>query len=159
MTNRDRLAVHLSNASCAGCHRLVDPIGFGFEQFDAIGRYREKQLALLFPTVDKSKKGVRRDGLTVELAVDTKATILGIPNSDFSSPAEAGRILAATPACQRCIVKQFFRYALGRAETEADRPHLEQAYARFATSGFRFRELMLAIITSRPFLEESLHAH
>ena len=159
MTNRERLATHLSNASCAGCHRLVDPIGFGFEQFDAIGRYREKQLALLFPTVNKSKKGVRRDGLTVELPVDTKATILGIPNSDFSSPAEAGRILAATPACQRCIVKQFFRYALGRAETEADRPHLEEAYARFATSGFRFRELMLAIITSRPFLEESLHAH
>ena len=159
MTNRERLAVHLSNASCASCHRLVDPIGFGFEQFDAIGRYREKQIALIFPNVDKNTKGVRRDGLKVELAVDTKATILGVPNSDFSSPAEAGRILAGTPACQRCIVKQFFRYALGRAETEADRPHLDEAYERFAKSGFRFPELMLAIVTSRPFLEESRHAN
>ncbi|MFN0100700.1 MAG: DUF1592 domain-containing protein [Bryobacteraceae bacterium] len=159
MTNRDRLAMHLSNASCASCHRLVDPIGFGFEQFDAIGRYREKQVALTYPKMDKAKKGLRRDGVPVELVVDTKATILGIPNSDFSSPAEAGRILASTPACQRCVVKQFFRYALGRAETEADRPHLDEAYERFVKSGFRFRELVLAIVTSRPFLEESLHAN
>jgi len=159
MTNRDRLAVHLSNSSCAGCHRLVDPIGFGFEQYDAIGRFREKQVALVYPAVDTTKKNVRRDGIPVQLAVDTQATILGVPNSDFSNPAEAGRILAGTPACQRCIVKQFFRYALGRAETEADRPHLEIAYERFAKSGFRFRELVFAIVTSKPFLEESLHGH
>ncbi|MBI2685707.1 MAG: DUF1592 domain-containing protein [Acidobacteria bacterium] len=159
MTNRERLNIHLSNASCASCHRLVDPIGFGFEQFDAIGRYREKQVGLLFPAIDTGKKNVKREGIAVELDVDTKATILGIPNSDFSSPAEAGRILAATPACQRCIVKQFFRYALGRAETEADRPHVDEAYARFAKSGFRFRELVLAIVSSRPFLEESQHAN
>jgi hypothetical protein len=159
MTNRERLAVHLSSPTCASCHRLVDPIGFGFEQFDAIGRYREKQLALVYPRVDTTKKNVRRDGVPVQIPVDTRATILGVPNSDFSSPAEAGRILAKTPACQRCIVKQFFRYALGRAETEADRTYLDEAYERFAQSGFRFRELMLAIVTSRPFLEESLHAN
>jgi hypothetical protein len=56
-------------------------------------------------------------------------------------------------------VKQFFRYALGRAETEADRPHLDAAFERFARSGFRFRELVLATVTSRPFLEETQHAH
>jgi len=138
---------------------LVDPIGFGFEQFDAIGRYREKQVALVYPPVDMTKKNVRRDGVPVAIPVDTRASILGIANSDFSSPAEAGRILAATPACQRCVVKQFFRYALGRAETEADRPHLDLAYERFANSGFRFRDLVLAVVTSRPFLEESLHAN
>ncbi len=158
LTNRERLAVHLSNASCAGCHRLVDPIGFGFEQFDAIGRYREKQIALIYPAVDTEKKNVRRDGVPTELLVDTKASILGIANSDFASPAEAGGILARTPACQRCIVKQFFRYALGRPETDADLPHIEKAFERFSRSGFRFRELVLAIVTSQPFLEES-HAH
>ncbi|HEU0120809.1 MAG TPA: DUF1592 domain-containing protein [Bryobacteraceae bacterium] len=158
MTNRERLAIHLSSPSCAACHRLVDPIGFGFEQFDAIGRYREKQVALAFPAVDSSKKNVRREGVKMELAVDTQATILGIPGSDFNNPAEAGRILSQTPACHRCIVKQFFRYALGRSETTADRPYLEGAYQQFANSGFRFRELVLAIVKSRPFLEESSHA-
>ncbi len=159
ITNRERLAGHLSSPTCASCHRLVDPIGFGFEQFDAIGRYREKQIALVYPPVDTTKKNVRRDGVPVAISVDTRATILGLPNSDFSNPAEAGRILAATPACQRCVVKQFFRYATGRAETEADRPHLDEAYDRFVKSGFRFRELMLAVVTSRPFLEESLHGN
>ena len=158
LTNRERLAIHLSNASCAGCHRLVDPIGFGFEQFDAIGRYREKQIALIYPAVDKEKKNVRRDGVPTELPVDTTASILGIADSNFASPAEAGAILARTPACQRCIVKQFFRYALGRPETDADLPHIEKAFERFSRSGFRFRELVLAIVTSQPFLEES-HAH
>lgn len=158
LTNRDRLAVHLSDASCAGCHRLVDPIGFGFEQFDAIGRYREKQIALIFPAVDKAVRNIRRDGVPTALPVNTQASILGIPNSAFSSPAEAGDILARTPACQRCIVKQFFRYALGRLETDADRPHLETIFQRFLKSGFRFRELVLATVTSQPFLEES-HAH
>jgi hypothetical protein len=159
ITNRERLAGHLSSPTCASCHRLVDPIGFGFEQFDAIGRYREKQIALVYPPVDTTKKNVRRDGVPVAIPVDTRATMLGLPNSDFSNPAEAGRILAATPACQRCVVKQFFRYATGRAETEADRPHLDEAYDRFVKSGFRFRELMLAVVTSRPFLEESLHGN
>ncbi|MCX6606287.1 MAG: DUF1588 domain-containing protein, partial [Acidobacteria bacterium] len=158
LTNRDRLAAHLSDASCAGCHRLVDPIGFGFEQFDAIGRYREKQIALIFPAVDKVKRNVRRDAVPTALPVNTEASILGVPNSAFSSPAEAGDILARTPACQRCIVKQFFRYALGRPETDADRPHLETIFDRFSKSGFRFRELVLATVTSQPFLEES-HAH
>src|SRR5699024_11446904 len=42
MTNRDRLAVHLTNQSCAGCHSLIDPIGYGLEGFDNIGRARDK---------------------------------------------------------------------------------------------------------------------
>jgi hypothetical protein len=158
LTNRERLGMHLSNPSCASCHRLVDPIGFGLEQFDAIGRYREKQLALVYPAVDKTRRNTRRDGIPVEIPLDPSASILGIPDSAFRSPAEAGRILAATPACQRCIVKQFFRYALGRLETIPDRPHLDAAYERFSRSGFRFRELVLAVVTSRPFLEESIDA-
>ncbi len=158
LTNRERLGMHLSNPSCASCHRLVDPIGFGLEQFDAIGRYREKQLALVYPAVDKTRRNTRRDGIPVEIPLDPSASILGIPNSEFRTPAEAGRILAATPACQRCIVKQFFRYALGRLETIPDRPHLDAAYERFTRSGFRFRELVLAVVASRPFLEEAIDA-
>ena len=158
MTNRERLAVHLSNASCAACHRLVDPIGFGFEQFDAIGRYREQQVALIYPAVDQQKRNVRRDGLPVPLKVDTSATILGLPASDFASPAEAGAILGRSPVCQRCVVKQFFRYALGRKETAADEPYLEEIFQRFVQSGFQFRELVVATVTSRPFLEESHNA-
>lgn len=154
MSNRERLAIHLSNPACSGCHRLVDPIGFGFEQFDAIGRYREKQIALVYEAVDKRRSGVRRIAKPVELETDTTASILGIPNSGFRSPAEAGRILADNRTCQRCIVKQFFRYALGRPESPSDQPAIDAILDRFRASGFRFRELILATVTSEPFLQE-----
>jgi hypothetical protein len=155
MTNRDRLSVHLTNPSCAGCHRLVDPIGFGFEQFDAIGRYREKQAVLVYPAVDKVKQNTRREGVIRELPVDTSASILGVPNSAFSTPAGASHILARQNACQRCVAKQLFRFALGRLETDADQPYIDAAFERFRASGFRFKELILAIVTSEPFLEQA----
>ena len=77
----------------------------------------------------------------------------GIENSGFSTPKELGRILAADGSCQKCIVKQVFRYAFGREETAADQPAIEGILKAFQDSGFRFRELLVALITSKPFLE------
>ncbi len=160
MSNRERLGVHLSAPSCAGCHRLVDSIGFGLENFDAIGRFREKQVALVFPRVDKSKnKNVRREGVPVEIPVDTSASLVGLANSSFTNAAEAGRILADSAICQRCVVKQYFRYAMNRPETSADQPALDAIFERFRRSGFRFQELILGVVTSEPFLEEFQQSH
>ena len=158
MNNRQRLSIHLSNPSCAACHRLVDPIGFGFEQFDAIGRFRENQVALVFPRVEKNKKNVRREGVSVEIPVDTAAQIVGLPDSSFHNAAEAGRILAESPVCQRCVVKQYFRYAMNRQETAADQPAIDAIFDRFRGSGFRFQELILGVVTSDRFLEEFAYA-
>ena len=159
MSNRERLAVHLSNPSCAACHRLVDPIGFGLEQFDAIGRFREKQVTLVYPVIDKRKnQGTRRIGELVEIPVDTSANIVGLPNSNFTNAAEAGRVLADSPVCQRCVVKQYFRYAMNRAENAADQPEIDAIFERFRRSGFLFQELILGVVTSGPFLEEFAHA-
>ncbi len=159
MSNRERLGVHLSNPSCAACHRLVDPIGFGLEQFDAIGRFREKQVALVYPSIDKRKnQGTRRIGVPVEIPVDTSANIVGLANSSFTNAAEAGRVLAENPVCQRCVVKQYFRYAMNRPETAADQPSIDAIFERFRRSGFQFQELMLGVVTSDPFLEEFIHA-
>ena len=155
LNNKQRLAMHLNNAGCAGCHRLVDSIGFGFEQFDAIGRYHDEQIVLVYPDVEKSKKNTRREGVPTKLAVDTTATILGLPGSTFTTPAGAADVLARSEPCQRCIVKQLFRFAAGRMETEADRPELDRLFARFRDSGFKFRELTLAIATSPAFLDNA----
>ncbi|MCP5110308.1 MAG: DUF1588 domain-containing protein, partial [bacterium] len=57
MTNRERLKVHLTSEACSGCHRLVDPIGFGREKYDAIGRFREDQHVKIPPTRDEQRKG------------------------------------------------------------------------------------------------------
>ncbi len=138
-TNRERLAVHLSNASCATCHRLIDPIGFGLEKFDAIGARRDK-LKLVFPENRGNKQP-----MTVELALDTAGEISGIRDSVFSSPRDLGAVLAGNPQCQECVIKQLFRYGFGRQETPADRPALRAVFDRFKDSGFKLKEALVAM--------------
>ena len=140
-TNRDRLSMHLQSSVCASCHKLIDPIGFGLEKFDAIGRHREK-LTLTFRPGRKEKQ---TEPTKAELPLDTSGEIAGIPNSGFHSPKELGRVLSESPECQQCVVKQVFRFAFGRPETAADRPVIEAAFDRFRNSQFRFKELMVAM--------------
>ncbi len=140
LSNRDRLGLHVSSPVCAGCHRLIDPIGFGFEKFDAIGGRREK-LTLIFPPARK------QEGKTVRTTVDldTSGEVAGIPDSEFHSPKELGRVLAASGECQKCVVKQLFRFAFGRPETAADRDVIETAFDKFRNSQFHFKELMATL--------------
>lgn len=152
LNNRQQLGVHLSNPSCANCHRLVDPIGFGFEQYDAIGQFRETQFVEIRPTVDEQRTKRKTKATEYQIPIDTTAYIQGIENSEFSTPREAGELLANDPVCRRCTVKQLFRYALGRHETEADQAAIDQAFQQFEGSQFDFRELIIAIAVSEPFV-------
>lgn len=152
LTNKERLQAHLSNKTCAACHGLIDPIGFGFEHYDAIGRFREQQVVTIFPTFDEMKHRIKMKPTEHRLTLDTTAFVRGIPHSDFGSPRDLGQIMANEPACQKCVVKQLFRYAVGRAETPADQPVIEGTLKAFQDSQFRFQSLIMAIITSKPFL-------
>ncbi len=148
MTNRDRMAMHATSKACAGCHTLVDPIGFGFEKFDAIGQRRDK-LKLTFGQSFGESKGPRPKISTVELDLDTKGQVAGIPNSGFASPKELGAVLAASSQCQECVVKQYFRYVAGRTETPADRPLIRRVFEDFQRSGFRFQEMIISMMRAR----------
>ena len=152
MTNRERLGVHLTGEGCVGCHKLVDPIGLGLEHFDAIGQFRAKYQVLIPPTRDQQQRKIKTETTEYFLEIDSTAEIVGIPSSSFSNPKELGAVLATDPGCQKCVVKQLFRYALGREETLADRPAIDQALERFEQSGFKFRELILSLVSSKPFL-------
>jgi hypothetical protein len=144
MTNRERLSEHLSNPSCASCHKLIDPIGFGLEKFDALGRRREMQKITFVPgRQERDKKPT-----SVELPLDTTGSIAGIADSDFSSPRALGKVLASSEQCQECVVKQYFRWTYGRHEGPGDRPLIKQAFATFRDSQFRFKELMIALVTA-----------
>ena len=145
VTNRERLAMHASNKMCAGCHNLIDPIGFGFEKFDAIGMRREKHKLLFYPNLTGAAAR-RAKPKEIELELDTKGQVAGLQNSEFTSPRELGEILARTPQCQECLVKQVFRYMSGRQDTPADRPVLNQALEVFRNSDYHFRELMIALV-------------
>jgi hypothetical protein len=144
MTNRERLAEHLSNPSCASCHKLIDPIGFGLEKFDALGRRRDMQKITFVPgRQERGKKPV-----SVELPLDTTGSIAGISDSDFSSPRTLGKVLAASEQCQECVVKQYFRWTYGRHEAPGDRPLIKKAFALFRDSQFRFKELIISLVTA-----------
>ena len=129
---------------CASCHNLIDPIGFGFEKFDAIGMRRE-QYKLVFGSEESSRSRTKE----VLLDLDTTAWVTGIPNSEFTNPRGLGELLAQTPQCQECVVKQVFRYMAGREDTPADRPMIRRALNRFRNSGFRFKELIVSLITEQ----------
>jgi hypothetical protein len=142
--------MHTSNPTCARCHNLTDTIGFGFERFDAIGMRREQHRLLFY--ADGSGAAARRpQPREVLLDLDTSARITGIKDSEFSSPAGLGALLARIPQCHECVVKQVFRYIAGRRETPADRPLLSQTFDDFRDSGFRFKEMMVSLLKGREF--------
>jgi hypothetical protein len=148
-TNRERMREHVTNPSCSTCHNLIDPIGFGFEKFDAIGARRNKFKLLFFePDEDGDRRAKPK---TLELEMDTVGYVAGIPDSKFSSPRELGSVLARSPQCQECLVKQYFRYTSGRMETRADRPLIRRVSEDFKNSQFRFKELIISLVRSREF--------
>jgi hypothetical protein len=142
-TNRDRLSEHVNNPSCSTCHNLIDPIGFGFERFDAIGARRDKfKLYFTGPQKETKKKA---EPQIVELEMDTSGYIAGVPDSKFSSPRELGGVLAGSAQCQECVAKQYYRYIAGRMELNSDRNLLKSLTQDFKNSQFRFKELMISM--------------
>jgi hypothetical protein len=87
------------------------------------------------------------------LEVDSSGYIQGVEGSEFTTPRELGRLLAESKTCQKAVVKQWFRYAFGRQETPNDASLIEALFERFRDSGFRFRELIVALVTSDLFLQ------
>ncbi|MBK5294358.1 MAG: DUF1592 domain-containing protein [Acidobacteriia bacterium] len=141
---RQRLAAHVENAACSSCHRLMDPIGLGLESFDAIGRWREKETLQI-------------ENRKIELPLEVAGEIAGLANSEFNDAAGLGRILAATPGCQECIVRQLFRYAFGRTDTAADQPAIQSLTASFRASGFRLKELLVGLARSPELVRGFVH--
>lgn len=147
MTNRERLKIHQANPSCSGCHNMMDTIGFGLEKFDAIGQRRDRQEIVFYS--DHMKKGEKPERVWLDL--DARGNVLGIPNSDFSSPRELGKILSESAQCQECVVRQLFRYAFGRKESTGDGPVIQKGLEVFRSSQFRFKELMIFMGMSLAF--------
>ena len=151
LARRQRMQAHIENPTCASCHRLMDPIGFGLENYDAVGKWREQE-AIEFEVPGPRGRPTTK---TVSLPIDGKGEIAGLTNSAFSEPRSIGRLLADSRACQECVVKQVFRYAFGRVETPADREAVKTVSAAFRESGFKFKELLIALVRAPQFLEGS----
>jgi hypothetical protein len=150
---RQLMVEHVENPTCASCHRLMDPIGFGFEHFDAIGRFREQEM-IPAPARTGGGGGGRGGPPPTALAIDAQGEIAGLPNSNFSGAKQLGSILANSPVCQECVVRQMFRYSYGRLEAGADEKTIDQLFDRFKASGFKMKSLLVALVEAPEFLRQ-----
>jgi hypothetical protein len=148
-TRRQRLSAHVTNPGCASCHRLMDPIGFGFENFDALGRWRDTETIFVANNADEDNPGPNR---RIELPLEIGGEIAGIADSAFTDARQVGRVLAASPICQECVVRQIFRYAYGRPETAADQETIRALTTLFRESRFHFKDLLVGLVRSPEFL-------
>ena len=126
---RERLEQHRKNQPCAGCHQLMDPIGFSLESFDAVGASRIKDNGF---AVDAS--GQMFDGSKLDGPVSLRRAILS--HSD---------------AFLRTFTGNFLAYALGRVVDDGDMPTVRSIDRQAAEQGNRFTAFVLAIVNSRPF--------
>jgi hypothetical protein len=126
-TKRQRLSMHESLPSCAGCHRLMDPLGLTLENFDAIGKYR---------TTDQ--------GQPIDVSGDLDGTT-------FNGPVELGQALAARPEVADCLVRNLYRYGTGHVEAASEQPVLDALQSGFRTGGYHVRDLMRDIVASDGF--------
>ena len=145
---RERMVEHAQNPTCSGCHRLMDPIGFGLEKYDAVGAWRDQEIVDIYAGAGESRRSK-----PVNVDITATGEIAGIANSTFGDSRTLGRVLASSPVCQDCVVKQMFRFAFGRAETPSDRATVTGTAATFRSSGFKFKELLISLVRSPQFLE------
>lgn len=136
-TTRERYSQHSEDPACAGCHALIDPVGFGFEGFDGVGQYRTQENGL---TVDESG--------TVTALIDPE----GMPSDvDFVGAKELGEVLGANAAVQTCVMEQYFHFVSGRADLEQDVCTIEALGERLEASGGNLHEAFLQLTQLESF--------
>jgi hypothetical protein len=126
---RQQLEQHRANPACASCHARMDPLGFGLENYDAVGRWRAQ------------------DG---KFPVDSTGTLPG--GRSFRNPAELKEILRTDrDAFGRCLAEKMLTYALGRGLERYDQPTVNLICRRLAAGDYRFARLVLEVVKSLPF--------
>ncbi len=134
VSQRERLEQHRTQMACAGCHKLMDPIGVVFEGFDAVGRAR---------TVDEM-------GLPVVLASEVSGT--RDANGPVSSPAELGQKLAQSEQVRGCYVTNNFRFFYGREVEQADSCSFARLLVDFKAANYNLTELLVSLTRTDAFL-------
>ncbi|WP_058022805.1 DUF1592 domain-containing protein [Pseudohongiella spirulinae] len=126
-TQRQRVAAHLETPSCAGCHRITDPIGLSLEQFDGAGAFR-----------------LTENGAIIDVSG-------GLDGFEFEGAIGLGAALRENPELPRCLVQRVYSYATGAPPAIESRPVLEYFNQTFADNGYQLRGLLRTIALSNSF--------
>jgi hypothetical protein len=132
-TTSDSFRSHVTEESCARCHRMMDPIGFGFSNYDGLGRFMTSE-----------------NGAPVDARGEVLRAFADL-DGPFTGAVELSQRISQSDHVKQCFVVQNFRYSLGRVEAPGDACSLQQAYDTFAAKEFTMTELMVAIAASDAF--------
>lgn len=132
-TTRERFSQHSSDPQCSSCHRLIDPLGFGLENYDGIGHYRSSENGKPVDATGKIEGTVASDGT-------------------YTGALELAEKLASSSEAHACLALQAFRWAMGRYETNSEEQVLDNLASRLQKSGTDIRELLVALTTSDAFV-------
>jgi hypothetical protein len=132
LPTRERFKQHSVDPACSGCHSMMDPVGFGFEHFDGIGRWRDVEA------------GQPVDATGEIIGGATKGSFDGVP--------ELAALLVDSPEVEACMTLQWFRYAYGRADDKVDSCTLADLQQQFAGSGRRIQDLIVSLTQTDAFL-------
>jgi cytochrome c5 len=129
---RERMEQHRKNPACASCHRVIDPVGFALENFDAVGAWRTRDGGTLGNPVDAS--GQLADGTQVDGVVALRKALLRRPETFVET-----------------LTEKLLTYAVGRGLGASDMPVVRSIVRSAASSDYRFSSLVLGIVSSTPF--------
>jgi hypothetical protein len=126
---REQMEAHRTEPACRACHAVMDPLGFGMESYDHLGRWRTTDEAGF--AIDAT--GKLPDGRT------------------FNGPKQLADVLKADQRFPHCLTEQLFIYGLGRDISHADDCRLDALAAAFQEGGYRLPQLITALVTSPSF--------
>lgn len=130
LTLRDKLKAHVTNRQCAACHRKIDPLGFALENYDPVGRWRDKYRTGL--PIDSRGKLFNRQAFS---------DVVGFKKA----------ILAEQQVFARAFAGHLLSYAIGRKLDARDAPSLDRIVSNSARDGYRFRTMVKEVVLSRSF--------
>jgi hypothetical protein len=126
-TARERVTAHRTEPTCAGCHKMIDPIGLAMENFDGAAGFR---------TLENGAK------------IDASGNLDGV---SFTDAAGLGRAVHDNPATTACLLNRVYSYAAGRAPIKGESDWMKYLAAGFQASGYRVTDLLRTIATSEAF--------
>ena len=139
LTTRERLTMVTSDATCASCHRLSDSVGFAFEHYDAVGRWRDAD-----------------NGRPVDAAGELVVGDVTGPLNGASGAIDVGTMLARSQDARSCYVGNWMAFAYGRREVAADACTRQSLMETFTRTDGSIRELLVALTQTEAFLTRPL---
>jgi hypothetical protein len=136
---RQQLSEHETNPACSGCHLMMDPIGFGFDNYDGLGRLQ---------TMDGNQP--------IDVSGDVEGSLATDIDGTFDGVADLAHKLATSTQVRQCVARQWFRYTMSRYEQDADDCSMKSIDDAFHAANDSLNALPAALVQSDAFLYRSV---